>query len=159
MQNWPTTHTPQLKATFLELSKDWERLAIQLEEAFAQIDEINPTMLEAGWLSADPDTAAHTLPSLGVTSPPGLIDGTREGAESLSRHAQGFSGKIWLLCGTLPSVRGNVAVPGIRSPAVGPSRAMGTGRYVIGARPRSHCNESGTARPHRWRNEVKALVH
>ena len=68
--NWPTTHTPQLKATFLELSRDWERLAIQLEEAFAQIDEINPTMLEAGWLSADPDTAPHT-PSFGGDVAPG----------------------------------------------------------------------------------------
>jgi hypothetical protein len=32
-------HTPQLKATFLELSKNWEKLAIQLENAFAQLGE------------------------------------------------------------------------------------------------------------------------
>jgi len=31
--------TPKLKATFLELSKNWERLAIQLENAFALLDE------------------------------------------------------------------------------------------------------------------------
>ena len=34
-------HTPQLRATFLELSKNWERLAIQLENAFAQLAESN----------------------------------------------------------------------------------------------------------------------
>jgi hypothetical protein len=28
--------TPQLRATFLELSKNWEKLATQLEDAFAQ---------------------------------------------------------------------------------------------------------------------------
>jgi hypothetical protein len=32
-------HTPQLKSTFLELSKNWEKLAIQLENAFAQLAE------------------------------------------------------------------------------------------------------------------------
>ena len=58
--------------------------------------------------------------------------------------------------GTLPTVRGNVAVPGIRSPAVGTSRAMGTRRYIFGARRHSHCNEPGTARPHRWGNEARA---
>jgi hypothetical protein len=31
--------TPQLRAMFLELSKSWERLAIQLEDAFAKIVE------------------------------------------------------------------------------------------------------------------------
>jgi hypothetical protein len=31
--------TPQLKATFLGLSKHWEKLAIQLENAFAQLAE------------------------------------------------------------------------------------------------------------------------
>jgi|307.fasta_scaffold302597_2 hypothetical protein len=31
--------TPQLKAMFLELSKNWEKLAIQLEDAFARICE------------------------------------------------------------------------------------------------------------------------
>jgi hypothetical protein len=31
--------TPQLKATFLELSKNWEKLAIQLESASARIVE------------------------------------------------------------------------------------------------------------------------
>jgi hypothetical protein len=35
-----TAQTPQLKAAFLGLSKNWEKLAIQLEDAFAQIDEI-----------------------------------------------------------------------------------------------------------------------
>jgi hypothetical protein len=29
--------TPQLRATFLELSKNWEKLAIQLEDAFAKL--------------------------------------------------------------------------------------------------------------------------
>jgi len=41
-----TAHTPQMKATFLELSMNWERLAIQLEDAFAQIDEIEEFMTE-----------------------------------------------------------------------------------------------------------------
>jgi hypothetical protein len=31
--------TPQLKATFLALSKNWEKLAIQLEDAFAEPTE------------------------------------------------------------------------------------------------------------------------
>lgn len=31
--------TPRLKATFLELSKNWEKLAVQLENAFAQLAE------------------------------------------------------------------------------------------------------------------------
>ena len=31
--------TAQLRATFLELSKNWEQLAIQLENAFAQLAE------------------------------------------------------------------------------------------------------------------------
>jgi hypothetical protein len=35
-----TAQTPQLKAAFLGLSKNWEKLAIQLEDAFAKIDEI-----------------------------------------------------------------------------------------------------------------------
>jgi hypothetical protein len=32
-------HTPQLRATFLGLSKNWEKLAIQLENAFARVTE------------------------------------------------------------------------------------------------------------------------
>jgi hypothetical protein len=32
-------HTPQLRATFLGLSRNWEKLAIQLEDAFAQLVE------------------------------------------------------------------------------------------------------------------------
>ena len=32
-------HTPQLRAMFLELSKNWEKLAIQLEDAFAKLAE------------------------------------------------------------------------------------------------------------------------
>jgi hypothetical protein len=31
--------TPRLKATLLELSKNWEKLAIQLENAFARLAE------------------------------------------------------------------------------------------------------------------------
>ena len=31
--------TPQLRTTFLELSKNWEKLAIQLEDAFAKLTE------------------------------------------------------------------------------------------------------------------------
>jgi hypothetical protein len=31
--------TPQLRATFLELSKNWEKLAMQLENAFALLVE------------------------------------------------------------------------------------------------------------------------
>jgi hypothetical protein len=34
-----TAHTPQLRATFLDLSKNWEKLAIQLEDAFAKLTE------------------------------------------------------------------------------------------------------------------------
>jgi hypothetical protein len=32
-------HTPRLRGTFLELSKNWEKLAIQLENAFARVAE------------------------------------------------------------------------------------------------------------------------
>jgi len=32
-------HTPQLRARFLELSKNWEKLAIQVEDAFAKLTE------------------------------------------------------------------------------------------------------------------------
>jgi len=32
-------HTPQLRTTFLELSKNWEKLAIQLEDALAKLTE------------------------------------------------------------------------------------------------------------------------
>jgi hypothetical protein len=35
-----TAHTPQLRVTFLELSKSWEKLAIQLENAFDHLVEI-----------------------------------------------------------------------------------------------------------------------
>ena len=34
-----TAHTPQLKAAFLGLSKSWEKLAIQLEDAFSKFME------------------------------------------------------------------------------------------------------------------------
>jgi hypothetical protein len=34
-----TARTAQLRATFLDLSKNWEKLAIQLENAFAQLAE------------------------------------------------------------------------------------------------------------------------
>jgi hypothetical protein len=34
-----TAGTPQLRTTFLELSKSWEKLAIQLEDAFAKLTE------------------------------------------------------------------------------------------------------------------------
>jgi hypothetical protein len=36
-------HTPQLRTTFLELSKNWEKLAIQLEDAFAKLTESEAT--------------------------------------------------------------------------------------------------------------------
>ena len=42
-----TASTPQLKATFLELSMNWEKLAIQLEDAFAQIDDEIEWVLES----------------------------------------------------------------------------------------------------------------
>jgi hypothetical protein len=32
-------HTPELRVIFLELSKNWEKLAIQLEDAFAKLAE------------------------------------------------------------------------------------------------------------------------
>jgi hypothetical protein len=34
-----TARTPQLRAMFLDLSKSWEKLAIQLEDAVAKITE------------------------------------------------------------------------------------------------------------------------
>jgi hypothetical protein len=34
-----TARAPRLKATFLELSKNWEKLAVQLKNAFAQLAE------------------------------------------------------------------------------------------------------------------------
>jgi hypothetical protein len=34
-----TARTLQLRTTFLELSKNWEKLAIQLEHAFAKLTE------------------------------------------------------------------------------------------------------------------------
>jgi hypothetical protein len=34
-----TARTPQLKTTLLDLSKKWEKLAIQLENALAQLSE------------------------------------------------------------------------------------------------------------------------
>jgi hypothetical protein len=49
----------QLKATFLEMSKNWEKLAIQLEDTFAKIAESEAIRLNAGesineaqWLSS-----------------------------------------------------------------------------------------------------------
>jgi hypothetical protein len=35
--------TPQLRTTFPELSKNWEKLAIQLEDAFAKLTESEAT--------------------------------------------------------------------------------------------------------------------
>jgi hypothetical protein len=35
-----TAGTPQLRTSFLDMSKHWEKLAIQLENAFAKIAEI-----------------------------------------------------------------------------------------------------------------------
>jgi len=53
--------TPQLKAMFLELSKNWEKLAIQLEDAFARIYEseairsnVRESLNETRWLSGLP---------------------------------------------------------------------------------------------------------
>jgi hypothetical protein len=34
----------QLKATFLEMSKNWEKLAIQVEGAFAELSESEPIL-------------------------------------------------------------------------------------------------------------------
>jgi hypothetical protein len=49
--------TPQLRATFLELSKNWEKIAIQLEDAFAKLAEsravvtnVRESLDEAKWL-------------------------------------------------------------------------------------------------------------
>jgi hypothetical protein len=39
--------TAQLRETFLDLSKNWEKLAIQLENAFAQLAESEDTRLNA----------------------------------------------------------------------------------------------------------------
>jgi hypothetical protein len=46
--------TPKLKATFLELSKNWEKLAIQLENAFALLDQSEEYTKEAKPLSGSP---------------------------------------------------------------------------------------------------------
>jgi Zn finger protein HypA/HybF involved in hydrogenase expression len=43
-----TVGTPQLRTTFLELSKNWERLAIQLEDAFAKLTESEAIESRAG---------------------------------------------------------------------------------------------------------------
>jgi hypothetical protein len=40
--------TSQLKAMFLELSRNWEKLAIQLEDVFAKLAESEGNMSEAG---------------------------------------------------------------------------------------------------------------
>jgi hypothetical protein len=42
-----TASTPQLRTTFLELSKNWVKLAIQLEDAFAKFTEIEAIESEA----------------------------------------------------------------------------------------------------------------
>jgi hypothetical protein len=42
-----TAGTAQLRSTFLELSKNWEKLAIALEDAFAQLVETEENMLKA----------------------------------------------------------------------------------------------------------------
>jgi hypothetical protein len=42
------TRTPQLRATFLELSKKWEKLAIQLENAFALLVESEDIGVQVG---------------------------------------------------------------------------------------------------------------
>ena len=46
-----TASTPQLKGTFLELSENWEKLAIQLENTFAKIDD------EIEWVRESLDAA------------------------------------------------------------------------------------------------------
>jgi rubrerythrin len=43
-----TAGTPQLRTTFLELSKNWEKLAIQLEDAFAKLTESEAIEARAG---------------------------------------------------------------------------------------------------------------
>jgi hypothetical protein len=50
-------YTPQLRTSFLQLSKHWEQLAIQLENAFAQLAEsedsrsrVQETVNESGQL-------------------------------------------------------------------------------------------------------------
>ena len=50
--------TPQLKATFRELSKNWERLAILLDDVLAKLSEsediewrVQASLKEAGWFS------------------------------------------------------------------------------------------------------------
>jgi hypothetical protein len=40
--------TPELRVRFLELSKIWERLAIELEDAFAKLAETEDMMLNVG---------------------------------------------------------------------------------------------------------------
>jgi uncharacterized protein Yka (UPF0111/DUF47 family) len=46
--------TPQLKAMFLELSKNWEKLANQLENAFALLDQSEQYTKEIKALSGSP---------------------------------------------------------------------------------------------------------
>ena len=38
--------TPQLRTTFLDLSRNWEKLAIQLEDAFAKLAESEDNRLK-----------------------------------------------------------------------------------------------------------------
>ena len=41
-------HTPQLRTAFLELSKNWEKPAIQLEDAFALLGQSEATRSDVG---------------------------------------------------------------------------------------------------------------
>jgi len=56
-------HTPQLRATFLGLSKHWEKLAIQLEDAFAKLTEIEAFESSVRELS---NTSARLFCNLGT---------------------------------------------------------------------------------------------
>jgi hypothetical protein len=56
--------TPQLKAAFLALSKNWENLAIQLENAFAQLadEALEPSVQESYGQKIDTVTMAVSYP-------------------------------------------------------------------------------------------------
>jgi hypothetical protein len=55
-----SARTPQLKTTFLGLSKNWERFAIELEDAFGRLEEAKAIRSQARYSLAE-TRQLHTL--------------------------------------------------------------------------------------------------
>jgi hypothetical protein len=66
--------SPQLKITFLELSKNWEKLAIQLENAFAQLAEDEALKVERPRVPRRGSPASEN--AISKTTPPSIGPGT-----------------------------------------------------------------------------------